>query len=192
VTTLYVTHDQTEAMTLGLRVAVLRRGRIQQVDTPQRLYRKPANTFVASFIGSPPMSFAEGRFADGAVELGPYTLPLPEPIRARLERREGAVVVGLRPEHFHDARLGTRPDAATLPADVDITEQLGPETFAYLRIPGLQAVEVGERPLELAGAFAARLDARSQAAPGERLTVAVDLDEVQLFDPESGSSLLRD
>ena len=79
-----------------------------------------------------------------------------------------------------------------MPADVEITEQLGPETYAYFRIPGLEATEVGERPIELAGAFAARLDPRSGAAPGGRLTLALDLDGVQLFDAESGDSILGD
>ena len=80
----------------------------------------------------------------------------------------------------------------TLPADVEITEQLGPETYAYIRVPDLEAAEVGERPLELEGAFAARLDARSSAAAGERLEVSVDLEGLHLFDPVSGAALLRD
>jgi multiple sugar transport system ATP-binding protein len=190
VTTLYVTHDQTEAMTLGQRVAVLRLGVIQQVDAPQYLYHHPANTFVASFIGSPPMNFAAGTLVDGYIELGPYRFELPASVATRLRRREGAVLAGLRPEHFQDARLRTEDGGATLPADVEITEQLGPETYAYLRVPGLEAAEVGERPLELEGAFAARLDARSRAAPGERLEVSVDLDGLHLFDSVDGSALL--
>jgi multiple sugar transport system ATP-binding protein len=192
VTTLYVTHDQTEAMTLGQRVAVLRLGVIQQVDAPQRLYHHPANTFVASFIGSPPMNFAAGTLADGFLELGPYRFQLPSTVGARLDRREGEVLAGLRPEHFQDARLRQDDGDATLPADVEITEQLGPETYAYLRIPGLEAAEVGERPLELEGAFAARLDARSRAAPGERLEVSVDLEGLHLFDRASGAAILGD
>jgi multiple sugar transport system ATP-binding protein len=190
VTTLYVTHDQTEAMTLGQRVAVLRLGVIQQVDPPQRLYHHPANTFVASFIGSPPMNFAAGTLADGFIELGPHRFEVPASVATRLKRREGAVLAGLRPEHFQDARLRAEDGGATLPADVEITEQLGPETYAYLRVPGLEAAEVGERPLELEGAFAARLDARSRAAPGERLEVSVDLEGLHLFDPVDGSALL--
>jgi multiple sugar transport system ATP-binding protein len=191
VTTLYVTHDQTEAMTLGQRVAVLRLGVIQQVDSPQRLYRHPVNTFVASFIGSPPMNFAAGTLADGSLELGPYRVALPEAVRARLGRTDGPVLAGLRPEHFQDANLFAG-GGLTLQAEVEITEQLGPETFAYLRIAGLEAAQVGERPLELEGAFTARLDARSSAAAGEQLTVSVDLEGLQLFDLESGAALLRD
>jgi multiple sugar transport system ATP-binding protein len=191
VTTLYVTHDQTEAMTLGTRVAVLRKGIIQQVDTPQRLYHRPANTFVAGFIGSPPMNFAEGTLSGGSLELGAFRFELPDGVKGRLDRRDGAVMAGLRPEHFQDAALGGA-GPATVPADVEITEQLGPETYAYFRIPGLEASEIGERPIELAGAFAARLDPRSGAAPGQSVTLAIDLDGLQLFDAESGDSILGD
>jgi multiple sugar transport system ATP-binding protein len=191
VTTLYVTHDQTEAMTLGERVAVIRDGAIQQVDAPQRLYHRPSNTFVASFIGSPPMNFAEAMLDGGSLALGPYRLELPEAIRARARTDRGTVLCGLRPEAFQDARFADQ-GRPTIPAEVEITEQLGPEVFAYFRVPELEAAEIGERPLELAGAFAARLDPRSAAAPGRSLPVAVDLDGVQLFDSASGDSLLAD
>jgi multiple sugar transport system ATP-binding protein len=189
VTTLYVTHDQTEAMTLGERVAVLRDGVIQQVDAPQRLYHHPANTFVASFIGSPPMNFANGTVTNGTLELGSFRFELPDAVRARLTG-EGPVVAGFRPEAFQDSRFGNGAGAPTLPADVEITEQLGPETYAYFRVDGLEAAEIGERPVELAGAFAARLDPRSAASPGQRITVSVDLAGLQLFDRETGASLL--
>jgi multiple sugar transport system ATP-binding protein len=191
-TTLYVTHDQTEAMTLGQRVAVLDRGIVQQVDTPHRLYRRPANTFVASFIGSPPMNFLAGTLSGGAVETAGYRFELPEPVRERLEARDGRVLVGVRPEDFHDARLGGDGSGLTLSAEVEITEQLGPETYAYFRLDGLEAAEVGERPVELAGAFAARLDPRTGAAPGERLALVLDLDAIHLFDAETGRSILHD
>ena len=191
VTTLYVTHDQTEAMTLGTRVAVLRKGIIQQVDAPQRLYHRPANTFVAGFIGSPPMNFAEGTLSGGSLEVGAFRFELPDGVKSRLDRRDGAVMAGLRPEHFQDAALGGA-GAATVPADIEITEQLGPETYAYFRIPGLEASEIGERPIELAGAFAARLDPRSAAAPGRSVTLAIDLGGLQLFDAASGDSILGD
>jgi multiple sugar transport system ATP-binding protein len=191
VTTLYVTHDQTEAMTLGQRVAVLRKGVVQQVDSPQRLYHRPANTFVASFIGSPPMNFADGELRGGELGLAGRSFPLPEGVRSRVRAVDGPVLVGLRPEHFLDAGLDGNGHA-TLAAEVEVTEQLGPETYAYFRVDGLEAVEVGERPVELAGAFAARLDPRSSAAPGRSLSIALDLDGVQLFDRESGESLLAD
>jgi multiple sugar transport system ATP-binding protein len=191
VTTLYVTHDQTEAMTLGQRVAVLRLGVVQQVDTPQRLYNHPANTFVASFIGSPPMNFAEGVLAGDTLVLGERRFPLPEEVLRRRNAGDGPVLVGLRPESFHDARIegNGRP---SVPAEVEVTEQLGPETYAYFRVEGLPAAEIGERPVELAGAFAARLDPRSSAAPGRGLELAIDLDRVHLFDRDSGESLLGD
>ncbi len=191
VTTLYVTHDQTEAMTLGQRVAVLSRGVIQQVDTPQRLYHRPANTFVASFIGSPPMNFVEGELRDGALQAGDFSLRLPDTVRTRLREGDGRVVAGLRPEDFAEARdAGTAE--ATLPAVIEITEQLGPETYAYFRVPGLESAEIGERPIELAGAFAARLDPRTGAAPGQTVSLALNLEALHLFDAESGRSLLGD
>ena len=187
-TTLFVTHDQTEAMTLGQRVAVLDRGLLQQVDTPQRLYRQPANTFVAGFIGSPPMNFLPGALSGGTVETGSYRFELPASVTGRLEREEGRVLVGVRPEDFQDARLGDG-SGVTLAAEVEITEQLGPETYAYFRLDGLEAAEVGERPVELAGAFAARLDPRTRAAPGERLSLVLALEGIHMFDADRGRSL---
>ncbi len=190
VTTLYVTHDQTEAMTLGQRVAVLDRGVVQQVDSPQGLYRTPRNLFVASFIGSPAMNFVHGALSDGAVELGPYRIALAPELTSRLAARSSAVLVGLRPEAFSDASGGPADGRALLPAEVEIAEQLGPETFAYVRVEGLEVAEIGERPIELAGALACRLDPRSAVGPGQRLELAVDPASVHLFDPESGNSLL--
>jgi multiple sugar transport system ATP-binding protein len=189
VTTLYVTHDQTEAMTLGERVAVLNGGVLQQVDTPQALYREPANTFVASFIGSPSMNFLRAKLVRGALELGRLHLDVPDALRRRLRREPEEVVVGLRPEHFADARLGDhgRPVIAAV---TEVTEQLGPETVAYFRIDGVEAEEIGERPVELSGALAARLDPRTLAAPGEPIELAVDLEGAQLFDVAGGESLL--
>jgi multiple sugar transport system ATP-binding protein len=189
-TTIYVTHDQTEAMTLGQRVAVLNRGVVQQVDTPQGLYRRPANTFVASFIGSPPMNFVKGTLDDGSIRVGELTLELPGSVRSRLRAEPGPVLVGLRPEEFQDARLVASDGSPRVTAEVEITEQLGPETLAYFRVPGFAAADIGDRPIELAGAFAARLDPRSDAAAGGRLELAIDLEGVHVFDVESGSSLI--
>jgi len=191
VTTIYVTHDQTEAMTLGQRVAVLSKGVVQQVDTPHRLYTHPANTFVANFIGSPAMNFLPARLADGALDFGETRLGLPASVRARLERTAGDVLVGLRPEAFTDSPAGDAPGAGGLRATVEITEQLGPEVIAYVRIDGLATVDLGERPVELNGALAVRLDARTQVRPGAPVTLAADVEQVHLFDAESGAALLR-
>ena len=190
VTTIYVTHDQTEAMTLGQRVAVLDKGVIQQVDTPQGLYRRPTNTFVASFIGSPAMNFIRGRLAGREVEFGDYRIELPDELRRRLRRETGDVLVGLRPEEFEDARVHGDGSRTIVPAEIEITEQLGPETFAYFRVEGLDVVEIGDRPVELAGALSARLDPRTSAAPGERLNLAINAGGLHLFDLESGESLV--
>jgi multiple sugar transport system ATP-binding protein len=190
VTTLYVTHDQTEAMTLGQRVAVLDHGVIQQVDTPQGLYRTPRNLFVASFIGSPAMNFVRGLLVEGGVELGPHRVALATDVTSRLVGGRKDVLVGLRPEAFLDASVTPVNGRALLPAFVEIAEQLGPETFAYVRIEGLDVVEIGERPVELAGALACRLDGRSSIGPGQHLELALDPTALHLFDPESGASLL--
>jgi multiple sugar transport system ATP-binding protein len=190
VTTIYVTHDQTEAMTLGQRVAVLDRGVLQQVDTPQALYRHPANTFVASFIGSPSMNFLRARLDNGALELGRFRLELPERLRGRIARGAEDVLLGLRPEHFADARLADVRGRPLVPATIEVTEQLGPETVAYFRIDGVRAEEIGERPVELGGALAARLDPRTTVEPGDTVELVADLEAAQLFDLESGASLL--
>jgi multiple sugar transport system ATP-binding protein len=190
VTTIYVTHDQTEAMTLGQRVAVLDRGAIQQVDAPQELYNRPTNTFVASFIGSPPMNFVRGRLADRRIELGGHAIELADELRTRLRRDSGDVLVGLRPEEFEDARLARDGPRTTFAAEIEVTEQLGHETFAYFRVEGFDVVEIGDRPVELAGALSARLDPHTTAAPGGRLDLVINADGLHLFDLESGESLI--
>ena len=190
VTTIYVTHDQTEAMTLGQRVAVLDHGVIQQVATPQELYRRPANTFVASFIGSPSMNFIRGRVEAGAVTLGDYRFVLPDSVLGELRIDASDVLVGLRPEEFADARLAGDGDRVMLPAEIEITEQLGPETYAYFRVPSFDVVELGDRPVELGGALSARLDPHTSAEAGERLDLSVNLEGVHLFDLETGQSLI--
>jgi len=191
VTTLYVTHDQTEAMTLGERVTVLKRGVIQQVDTPSMLYNQPANVFVATFIGSPAMNFVRGRLASGGVEFGSYRLELPDRLLTGLRRTDGEVLLGLRPEHFFDPRLGsTAPDRSQLPVTVELTEQLGSETLLYFRADGLEAERSSEGEVELGGALVARLDPRTRAAPGERLVLGIDGERAHLFDPATGNALL--
>ena len=190
VTTLYVTHDQTEAMTLGERVAVLSRGVIQQVDTPGELYTRPANTFVATFIGSPAMNFLRARVSAGAVEFATYRLSLPDGAHTRFGRSDRDVLLGLRPEHFFDPRLvASAGSGSTLPVTVELTEQLGSETLLYFRADGVEAERVSEGEVELGGALVARLDPRTQAAAGDRLVLGIDLERAHFFDPPTGRAL---
>jgi multiple sugar transport system ATP-binding protein len=190
VSTIYVTHDQTEAMTLGQRVVVLNHGVVQQVDAPQGLYQHPQNTFVASFIGSPPMNFVRGRLEGDGLALGPYRFALPDQVRSALLATSRDVLVGLRPEEFSDPVLSGQDGLNAVPAEIEVTEQLGPETYAYFRVPELDVVEIGERSVELAGALAARLDPRTSAIPGQRMNLNVNLSRIHLFDPSTEQSVL--
>jgi multiple sugar transport system ATP-binding protein len=188
-TTIYVTHDQVEAMTLGQRVAVLRDGRLQQVDTPQRLYREPLNLFVAAFIGSPAMNLVEATVADGAVEFGGHRIPLAgePPLRGR-------VVLGVRPEAFEDVALadGSLP---TLDVAVDVVEDLGADTHVIFTLDApridteelRQATEEDELLVGDGGAvFNARVGTASAARPGAPLRLAVDPRRFHFFDPATG------
>jgi multiple sugar transport system ATP-binding protein len=193
ITTIYVTHDQTEAMTLGDRVVVLNKGVVQQVDTPDRLYRHPANTFVAGFIGSPAMNFLEGTLDGGTLTIGPHRLELPDLLRGNLKRLGGAVIVGLRPEDF-------APDSdanGSIPARIEISERLGPEVLVHLRADDLQVAAIGEQAAksedegtsELHDTIVARFEPEFAAAPGEQITLGVKRERIQLFDPTTGESL---
>ncbi|HEX7526907.1 MAG TPA: ABC transporter ATP-binding protein, partial [Gaiellaceae bacterium] len=194
ITTIYVTHDQTEAMTLGDRVVVMNKGIVQQVDAPERLYRHPMNTFVAGFIGSPGMNFLEGTLAGGRLNLGAHTLDLPDTLRGNLSRYDGAVIVGLRPE---DIVLGNG-DAGSIAAEVEISERLGPEVIVHLRAAGVSVANMGERAAqsedeqagELTQTLVARFEPSFAARAGDRVTVSLNTERVQLFDPESGATLL--
>ena len=190
VTTLYVTHDQVEAMTLGQRVAVLDHGVVQQVDPPDVLYNRPANMFGASFIGSPSMNFLRARIDGGMVSFGEFRLHLPETAAARLRRCDGELIVGLRPEYFSDAHLADGGEA--IPVTVEITEQLGSETLVYFRIDGVTAESSGDAQAELGGAFVARLDPRTRPVPGEQLQLVVDVERAHFFDPAGGATLRID
>jgi multiple sugar transport system ATP-binding protein len=193
ITTIYVTHDQTEAMTLGDRVVVMKRGVVQQVDAPERLYRKPANVFVAGFIGSPAMNFIEGSLSNGSVRLGDHALTLPTQLKQSVNGRSGPVVVGVRPEDFFVA--DAVPEAETLPAQIEITEQLGPEMLVHFDVPGLELanVEVEEgagEPSTQGGRLISRAPATFGGTRGDRIRVAINKDHLQLFDRESGEALL--
>jgi multiple sugar transport system ATP-binding protein len=205
-TTVYVTHDQTEAMTLGDRVAVLRKGVVQQVDSPRELYHNPVNLFVAGFIGSPSMNLLPGRLANGRLSTPLGELPLPAELAGRVGGSGGErmLIVGTRPEHFEDAELvsdNDRPHGATFRSRVDNIEWMGSELYAYLPYTG--GGEIGAQLNQLAGDLdleqgtgdesqvVARLDATSRVAEGQEAEIWVDLRRIHLFDPETGESLSR-
>jgi ABC-type sugar transport system ATPase subunit len=175
ITTVYVTHDQTEAMTLGDRVVVLDRGVVQQVDTPGQLYQQPVNRFVAGFIGSPAMNFVEGTVEGGVLRVGPY------PIASVTQRTTGPVVVGLRPEDFV---LGGGD--GSLPARVEFTEHLGPETLVHFVVDDVKLAAGSPESPEL---LVARVDAGFYATPGDEIVLRVRPDRVRLFDPVDGRAL---
>jgi len=203
VTTIYVTHDQTEAMTMGDRVAVMRRGVLQQAAEPQRLYERPANLFVAEFIGSPAMNLVETevvRDDDGLVaRFGKH--------RLRLRRgRPGRAILGIRPEDLEDAALaGGAPDGASLTVVPEIREDVGAEVYVHftLGVPAVRRTEVAEAkaPEEPAQAqlaarnsspFVARLGRGTHAREGEPLTLAVDVERLYVFDAETGEGVYED
>ena len=198
VTTVYVTHDQTEALTLGDRVAVLRRGTVQQVATPRELYEHPANIFVAGFIGSPPMNFLPARPEGGELVLPFARVALAPEVAPRLGA--GALVVaGLRPEHFEDAALvpaEARGRGLIFRARVDATEWLGSEQFAYLwlDVPPAEAVQLRSLAREqdtevLRPQLVVSLDPASRLRAGAEAELWLDPRRMQLFDPESGENL---
>ena len=194
VTTVYVTHDQVEAMTLGQRVAVMRDGRLLQVDTPQRLYRAPRDLFVAAFIGSPAMNLVDAATDGDAIVFGQYRVPL-----APGRRPAGAarVVLGIRPEAFEDAALA-QPGQPTIDVEPTVVEELGSDAHVLFpvnarRITAESLEASGEEATLLAdeqSLFTARLDPRTSARPGGRLTLAVDPDRFHFFDPGTGESLV--
>ena len=197
-TTIYVTHDQVEAMTLGQRVAVMRDGRVQQLDEPTRLYTEPANLFVAAFIGSPAMNLVEATIADGKLEFGSIAIPL-DP--ARRPDAQGRVIAGLRPEAFEDAAYA-RAGLPHVDVTVDVLESIGSDAYVFFRVDA-QPVVVEEAVSENkdedgtlltsdeGGAlFAARVDARTKAEVGGTVRLAVDPSRLYFFSSETGQSLL--
>jgi len=200
-TTVYVTHDQTEAMTLGDRIALLRRGELQQVGTPRELYARPRNLFVAGFIGSPPMNFVPAAVSDGRLVLPFVTVELPAQLRAAVGARRH-VTVGMRPESFEDARTRD-PGAAlagqgvTFTARVDVVEWLGNEVYAYVPLEALQPdlearlVQL-ERELDsdrMRNQLVIALDPKSGIRGGEAAEIWLDTSRLHVFDSESGERL---
>jgi multiple sugar transport system ATP-binding protein len=194
-TTIYVTHDQVEAMTLGQRVAVMRDGRILQIDTPQELYNRPLSLYVAAFIGSPAMNLVEASVADGAVEFAGLKIPLPA--SNRLAGAPPRVVVGIRPEAFEDAALAD-PSLPQWDVEVDVVEDLGPDTHVIFQVdaPPVDVTEVreaaGDEDALLPSdrvTFTARVDPQTSARPGRTLRVAVDPVRFHFFDPGTGLRL---
>jgi multiple sugar transport system ATP-binding protein len=193
-TTVYVTHDQVEAMTMGDRVAVMSQGRLQQVDTPQRLYDAPDNLFVASFIGSPQMNLLEGILTrgDGAqwsIDLRGQHLSVPADViatRPSLARYDGmAVAVGIRPEHTQDAAFDGDHDS-TLHGTVEVREGLGSEVILHLAV---DAKHVDTEGAEFNRSFLARVNPRTSLKPGDLATLAIDTSQLQFFDLENGSAI---
>jgi multiple sugar transport system ATP-binding protein len=200
-TTIYVTHDQTEAMTLGDRVAVMRAGVIQQVGPPQHLYDEPVNLFVAGFIGSPSMNFMPAHVADGHVKLPIVEVPVPDELRSELSDGR-KLIVGIRPEHMEDAALvSERHKGVTFNTTIDLLESMGSELYAHFKIGGgvesdelrELAEDAGTAELPHAsgeeGRAVARLSVDAEVRVGRESELWLETDKLQFFDPETGRSL---
>jgi multiple sugar transport system ATP-binding protein len=200
-----VTHDQTEAMTLGDRVAVMRTGVLQQVGTPMELYNEPVNLFVAGFIGSPAMNFMPATVEGDTVKLPIGDVRLPRELHERVGRVQGKpLIAGIRPEDFEDAALvGEALDrGTTFRAKIEVLESLGSELYAHFSVTTDQSIESqelrelaedvggGEVPMEAEeGRIVARLDPQSKVRVGEEAQLWVDASRLHLFDPEEGRNL---
>ncbi len=184
-TFIYVTHDQTEAMTLGTRIVVLKDGHIQQVDTPQNLYNKPNNLFVAGFIGSPQMNFLDTKAVEKGgdiyLEFADYSIKLPA-AKASALRDNGyvgkEVVLGIRPEDLHDEQAFIQNSKDTIiECTVDVTEMLGAETYLYMKVDGQS--------------ITGRVDPRSTATAGDKIQVAIDANRIHIFDKETEQAIVH-
>ncbi|MGY1841906.1 ABC transporter ATP-binding protein [Modestobacter sp. SYSU DS0875] len=201
ITTVYVTHDQTEAMTLGDRVCVLRKGKIQQVASPRELYEQPVNLFVAGFIGSPPMNFLPATLDNRTLTTPFGTIELDERRAAAVAGRD-VLLVGIRPEYFEDASLvdeAKRPLGSVFTARVDVTEWLGDSQFAYIPYEAPEEIRGQLRDLsreldaeELRTQAIVSIDATSRIREGRDAEFWLDSRKVHVFDPASGENLTRD
>jgi multiple sugar transport system ATP-binding protein len=200
VTTIYVTHDQTEAMTMGDRIAVMRDGTLQQVDTPERVYQRPANQFVAGFIGSPAMNMVAARLARVGgrliVSFGEYSLPTDDELNAErpaIAAYEGKdIILGIRPEAFEDASvIPDVPLERSLTIVCRLREALGSEVLVHFSLAsGAAGVPFREAPAGPSPVFVARVDPETTAREGEPLRLAVDTRHLHFFDPVSGQAVV--
>jgi multiple sugar transport system ATP-binding protein len=200
-TTIYVTHDQTEAMTLGSRVAVMRQGVLQQIAPPQELYRQPGNLFVAGFIGSPPMNLIDARLERGAagsggpqLVFGPHRLGVPAQVLAErpgLERYLGqALVFGVRPEHLSDAGAGEDADPdAIVELPVRLREELGAEVHIHCGIGEVAHHAESAQEVTSLATIVARMDPHTTLAEGQQARVHVQTTRLHFFDPETGEAI---
>jgi multiple sugar transport system ATP-binding protein len=199
ITTVYVTHDQTEAMTLGDRVAVLRRGILEQLATPRELYENPGNLFVAGFIGSPPMNFMPATVEGNSVKLPFGTVQIP-PEKAEKAAGRGLLIAGVRPEHFEDASVvGAAKPGSTFRATVDVVEWLGNEAYAYIPFEAPPEVQEQLQQLErdldgesLHTQLVVSLDGASQIKADDEAEIWMDASKMHLFDPGTGENLTVD
>jgi multiple sugar transport system ATP-binding protein len=203
-TTVYVTHDQVEAMTLGQRVAVLKDGILQQVDTPQNLYMHPTNLFVAAFIGSPPMNLVEATVSGGRISFAGFEIALPQ--GHDLPAYQGkTVILGIRPSDLEDTAVWHNDQLPTIGVTAEVTEELGSEVNVIFTIdapPVLtedtikaasdeggadnMSLIADEKPL---ARFCARVDARTECKPGHEITLSIDSARFHFFDPTTGASI---
>jgi multiple sugar transport system ATP-binding protein len=200
-TTLYVTHDQTEAMTLGDRVVVMKGGVVQQVGSPSYLYDHPKNLFVAGFIGSPSMNFLPGQLTGSTVTTPLGETELPDRVRQALDKSNtsGSVILGIRPEHFEDASLVGDKPGATFEAPIDIVEAMGSDVYAYFTVKGegAQARDLEELAKDTGNdlhsdgvPITARLDAASRVHRGDKARLWYDTSKMQVFDADGGANLV--
>ncbi|MBL7255396.1 ABC transporter ATP-binding protein [Paractinoplanes lichenicola] len=200
-TTVYVTHDQTEAMTLGDRVVVMRGGYIQQVGDPQTLYDNPVNLFVAGFIGSPSMNFLAAKVEESQLRTALGDLPLNDRMRSALGGASRELILGIRPEHFEDAGLieeHQRGKGFEFTAPVDLVESMGSDKYVYLTVEGEHAVaadledlaaDAGGADLPPQDNLVTRLSAESRVRDGSDARIWMNLDKIHLFDPKDGRNI---